>query len=136
MDIVCANDRYEGFRESCGAVFDKSRCFSLMQGKSLCDVLQDLLRSEPQTDGIFCFSDLIAFEVSDILRAAGRTDITVVGYDNIREALHIPYRLASVSSDKRQMAEVAVEVVMHKIGAKGAVRRFNKMHDVFLVAEE
>lgn len=131
MEIVCSNDRYEGFREGCGKAFDETRLYTLMQAP-LCDVLREALQKEPETDGIFCFSDLIAFEVCDILQSSGRAEVKIVGYDNIREALHIPYRMATVSSDKQKMAENAVEVVMQKITSKSS-KRYSKMYDVFLV---
>ncbi len=49
-------------------------------------LIEEILRNNPQVDGIFTFSDTIAFATLNILQKLGRKvpqDVSLIGYDNI-----------------------------------------------------
>ena len=71
----------------------------------------------------------------------------VVGYDDVREKLPIPFPLPSVGSDKKSMAETSVEFLLDRLPSNrenGADRaemnaklpRREKMFDVRLVCRK
>jgi DNA-binding LacI/PurR family transcriptional regulator len=61
--------------------------------------------------------------------------VKIVGYDDIQENIKFPRRLTTIGSDKKQMAEVAAEVLIHKI-ERGGGRLFQKVHEVYVVEGE
>lgn len=51
------------------------------------EIFENLLQANPDVDGVFCHNDEMALGVCQVLEAAGRTDIKVVGYDGQKDAL-------------------------------------------------
>ena len=83
-------------------------------------------------DCFFCFSDMLAFDVMCLLEKAGLDDrVPVIGFDDIQKEVNIPNRLVSIGSDKRAMAERAVEVLVSRI-ENGRGKRVAETFGVFL----
>ena len=51
------------------------------------EIFENLLQANPDLDGVFCHNDEMALGVCQVLEAAGRDDIKVVGYDGQKDAL-------------------------------------------------
>lgn len=51
------------------------------------EIFENLLQANPNLDGVFCHNDEMALGVCQVLEAAGRSDIKVVGYDGQKDAL-------------------------------------------------
>lgn len=51
------------------------------------EIFENLLQANPNMDGVFCHNDEMALGVCQVLEAAGRDDIKVVGYDGQKDAL-------------------------------------------------
>mgnify|MGYP001625437551 FL=1 len=85
-------------------------------------------------DSFFCFSDLIAFDVLCQLEKFGMKKLPVIGFDNIQQEVRIPNRLVSVGTDKRAMAERAVDVLVSRIETGKGVR-IAETFGVFLYEE-
>lgn len=91
--------------------------FTRADGASAMRVLLGL--DEPP-DAVFCFSDLLA---SGAVRAAHEhglrvpRDLAVVGFDDIQETGYSVPSLTTVSPNKREIAELAVDAVLQRITA-------------------
>lgn len=80
--------------------------------------IKEILERQIKFDGIFAFSDLMAWEVIYILQKLGYNipqDIDIVGYDNIQSRFFYPYSLTTVNYPKRTAAYMAVEILLKKI---------------------
>lgn len=51
------------------------------------EIFENLLQANPDVAGVFCHNDEMALGVCQVLEAAGRDDIKVVGYDGQKDAL-------------------------------------------------
>ena len=147
LDLTCARDRFEGFKKELSrrGLFDEKRCFFLSGGTTPLS-WEKFLKTGREFDGVFCFSDLLAYETVCFL-SRRKIDVPVVGYDDVREKLPIPFPLPSVGSDKKSMAETSVEFLLDRLPSNrenGADRaemnaklpRREKMFDVRLVCRK
>jgi LacI family sucrose operon transcriptional repressor len=135
--ITCAKERYEGFREE----LERRESFHgelsiFLDGAPLKEKLDTFLNTGAEFDGVFCFNDMLALETVSLLAAIDKKSIMVMGYDNIQEDIRFPCRLTTVGTDKRRMAADAAETVIDKIVSGKTNRRFNRVHDVYLVKGE
>jgi ABC-type sugar transport system substrate-binding protein len=81
--------RTEGFISGARGRFEVVETFAadFERGKARA-ATEELLREEPDVDGVFAVNDLMALGVADAVEAAGRRgEVAVVGFDGIREAL-------------------------------------------------
>ncbi len=117
-DLTCARDRLEGFRTELlrRGIFDEKLCFFL-NGENTAKRWNEFLSMSRRFDGVFCFSDLLAYETICVLKTRG-IKVPVVGYDDVREKIPIPTALPSVSSDKRGIAESAAAFLLDRIAAR------------------
>lgn len=74
--------RQQGFEE---AVVDMQ--VADFQRVKAVEIFENLLQANPDLDGVFCHNDEMALGVCQVLEAAGRDDIKVVGYDGQKDAL-------------------------------------------------
>ena len=68
-------------------------------------VAQELLRAN--VNGIFCYSDIIAFKVISQLKKAGKIvgkDYGIVGYDNIQSMLELPEMITTIDVGNEALA--------------------------------
>jgi len=137
MDMTCAQDRFDGYKEELTklGLFDPKMVI-VLENITPEQAYATIKSREIVPDGIFCFNDLIAFDIINSAKKDG-VNIKVVGYDNIQEDINIPYRLTTIGSDKKQMATVAAEVLICKIeNPEMQKKSFQKLHDVYLVEGE
>lgn len=82
--------------------------------------------------GIFCYNDMIAFELLRRLDDKGFSvpkDFSIIGYDNIQGVLGLPPIITTVDVDNKQMADVGAEVLLLKMkNEQYRDRDFNKFH--------
>jgi DNA-binding LacI/PurR family transcriptional regulator len=94
-----------------------------------------LLALDERPDAVFCFSDLLA---SGAMRAAHEhglrvpEDLAVVGFDDIQEARYGVPSLTTVSPDRSEIAELAVEALLRRIttGAEAPYRRLTAGYEL------
>ena len=72
-------------------------------------------------DGIFAFSDLLAYETMNSLSGTGK-DVPIVGIDHIRKDLFYMPPLDSVGAAGKSMSEEAVRMLMNAIKTGGLCR--------------
>ena len=124
LDISCAKERSEGF-EKCVAEKGVRGVTVLMRGHTYGETAQEIMEKYPDCDGVACFNDYIAMSAQYYLQRRGRTDICVIGYDNIRREFKVPGECATVSSDKDELAREAVDLLIQRVEGlyEGASRR-------------
>lgn len=79
-----------------------------------------LLELDERPDAVFCFNDLLALgAIRTLLRQGLRVpeDVAIVGVDDIEESRYSTPMLTSVAPDKRHIAELAVEALLHQLDA-------------------
>ena len=129
-DIECDKSRLKGFSDSFRKVG--------IEEIKLCRKDKDfesnflaLLNSDNAPDCIFCFNDMIAFEVLRITNNLNK-QIPVIGYDNIQEEIFLPYRLTTIGVDKHEISEHGVELLFERMSGK-KTEYVKKIEKVFLV---
>lgn len=127
----CTYDRFMGFKkelEGAGAktprILDSMDCFE----ENFSALFEN---SETVPDSFFCFSDMVAFDVIYRLEKMGIKNAQVIGFDDIQKEVRIPKRLISVGTDKRAMAQRAVNVLVSRI-EEGRGPRVSDMFGVYL----
>jgi len=86
--VASVQDRVKGFKEAIAKteieIVDDQPCEGL-RDKAMA-VMENLLRKHKDLDGVFAINDSTALGCLAALRAAGRKDIVIVGYDGDPEA--------------------------------------------------
>lgn len=83
---------------------------------------EEILSEDLDFTAVFAFSDLIAWDFWRFLRARGLRvpeDCSLVGFDNIRSRLPIPFDLTSISTHKGRMSTEAVDVLARRMRGGG-----------------
>ena len=62
------------------------------EGEDFSGITKNTLKENPKIDSIFCFSDLIAYEVLRELEKLNRQDIIVIGFDEIQKERCYPIK--------------------------------------------
>lgn len=103
-----------------GIEFDQSLVIeSLLSREGGRSVVKKALQVSNPPTAIFCFNDLVAFGVMQGLRDEGLTpgeDISVVGFDNVKEATLSNPPLTTIESFPRTIGSHAAEVLLQRIG--------------------
>ncbi len=85
------------------------------------------LEAHPDCTAILAFNDMLAYGVIRQLQAMGRSvprDVSVMGFDNIASDYHFPLALSSVSVSKKNMANIASEILYGRMnGTESEPRR-------------
>lgn len=82
------------------------------------NLLINLLTNNSKNIGIFCFSDLIAFEVLQIIKENNlniNNNIKVIGYDNLQSSFPYPIRVSSIAPDTSIAIDEALNIVFSQI---------------------
>ncbi|GAB3132438.1 LacI family DNA-binding transcriptional regulator [Microbispora hainanensis] len=81
--------------------------------------MEQLLTLPEPPDAVFCYNDLLALGAMRALTRAGLRvpdDVAVVGMDDIEEGQYSTPSLTTVAPDKKEIARMAVDVLMESIG--------------------
>lgn len=116
MSVSCARDRLAGFEAEllnaglpAPSVIDG---YAVPLEETLKKLYQDR-NSAP--DGIFCFNDMLAFDVLYYFQENGIPFFPIVGYDCIQQEIHIPHRITSIGPDKKEFANSAAAMIIASI---------------------
>lgn len=80
--------------------------------------LIETLKKKPNIDGIFCFSDLLAYEVLRIIYENFEErikKIKIIGYDNTQESNVYPIRVSSVAPNADEIIQKSFEILINLI---------------------
>lgn len=81
-------------------------------------VVRTLFSGETKPDGIFCFSDIMAFETACVLQDMGLTigkDVALIGFDHIQSRLALPFGLSTIAVHKTAMAQEVMKLLLRRI---------------------
>ncbi|HAV19764.1 MAG TPA: hypothetical protein DCX17_01910 [Firmicutes bacterium] len=81
-------------------------------------VLDKALKDQPDLNGIFCFNDLMAFEVINRLMELNYQipkDVAVIGYDNLQRYINYPFRLTTIDADMQKTAALVVSSIFEQL---------------------
>ena len=120
LDRDSGTDRLEGFRQALGDRFDQRLVAEvpLYEYGAGISGMDELLRREPQLDGVFAASDAVAAGAMEALKAAGRavpTDVGVVGFDDSSWARRVRPSLSTVHQPAIGLGRRAAEVVLAQL---------------------
>lgn len=135
--VDCNIQRYNGYKaalQEAGLTLNENLVKMTSNAETGDELVKQIIEKNTKFDGIFCFSDLIAFEVIDYLLSNGfkiPSDVGIVGFDNIQQELKLPFRLSTIETNKRKIVEEALKIIFTKINNKGMFHhRYNIMIDV------
>jgi LacI family transcriptional regulator len=107
------------------------------KNETVAALLDRLFKADRTIDSIFCFNDLMAFEVVNYLLLHNKKvpeDINVIGYDNLQREIHYPFRLTTIDNDKEITAKIAIDLIFEKLNNPNNKEITCKIIDVALVA--
>jgi DNA-binding LacI/PurR family transcriptional regulator len=115
-DTVAGLDRLTGYREALRGVHRRSIVATGDFGRDTGEqAMHRLLDFEPDLDGVFCASDMMAIGALRALRAAGRRvpdDVAVVGFDDINAARYTEPALTTVRQPVEDIGREMVRLVL------------------------
>ncbi len=117
MDMNAATERLRGFEEAMAQaglepVGTAAGDFTVRGGEK---AATQLLEQEPELDGLFVASDLMAAGAMRVLRRAGRKipdQVKVVGFDNSSAALEASPQLTTMTNPAGELARIAGEMLL------------------------
>ncbi|WP_098456639.1 LacI family DNA-binding transcriptional regulator [Sanguibacter antarcticus] len=120
LDRDSGADRLAGFRDALGDRFDANlvEAVPLYEFASGVTAMQELLRREPQIDGVFAASDAVAAGAMNALRSAGRSipqDVGIVGFDDSTWALRTKPQLSTVHQPAQGLGAAAAASVLSQL---------------------
>lgn len=101
-------------------------------------LIREYLEAHPETDGIFCDSDLIASVVISELHALGRKipeEVQIIGYDDVDIARYIYPKLTTISQNTFDIGEAAM-TILHRLMKKENVVDYRTVIPVTLIERE
>lgn len=133
LSLTCAYDRFCGFKNAAerGGLTTDLLIRSGLGVDEFGEKLAALKQENKYPDGIFCFNDMIAFETLFYIEKYNLPPVKIVGYDNIQEEIKIPKRLTSIGTDKLDLCEKAISVLLNKVENDSSAPQTEKA-DVFL----
>jgi len=129
LDMCAGQDRLAGYRaalEAAGLPYQTSLVargeFSIASGQR---AMAQLLRTRPDLDAVFAASDLTAIGAMRAIEAAGRqvrTDVAVVGFDDIGDAELAHPALTTVRQPIADLGRTMVTRLLQRIAGEPAAR--------------
>lgn len=120
LDRDSGADRLAGFRDALGDRFDENLVESvpLYEFSGGVSAMQELLKREPEIDGVFAASDAVAAGAMNALRAAGRSiprDVGIVGFDDSTWALRTKPTLSTVHQPAQGLGAAAAASILGQL---------------------
>lgn len=115
-NIECSRRRKDGFRKYIkenNLPLEKENYIYLDHDNEKVDAYVELLLKRG-VDGIFCFNDMMAYEVICYLNNKGLNvpnDIKIVGYDALSENFQFPFEITSITVDKDAVVDKTLSIL-------------------------
>lgn len=97
-------------------------------GEKLQETVENLFNGASAPDGIFCWSDVTAFEVISAIRGMGLAipeDVAIVGYDNTRACDYFQNALSSVDQAGQALGVQAARLLLERIHGRTKSEHFS-----------
>lgn len=133
LDVSCAYDRYLGFRQELERQGQPAPVVVDGYIRPLQESLAELF-SDPAAapEGVFCFNDVLAFDLLYYFELLHLPPVYVVGYDCVQQEVRSPTRLTSVGTDKNDFAARAAQMIVSAVET-GRMGGTSEMVSVFLM---
>ncbi|HBN57595.1 MAG TPA: LacI family transcriptional regulator [Lachnospiraceae bacterium] len=125
-----ADLRAEGFRDICEKrkVFYKEFSTEELQYNDMRydELLDNILKKYPETDGVFASSDFIGAQILQTCRKLGirvPEDMKIVGFDDVNLASLTTPQLTTIHQPIKEMAETAIRLLDDSVAGKMVPRR-------------
>jgi LacI family transcriptional regulator len=117
-EIECSRRRLKGLKKALQEhnLEADEKNFIYMNERSVRQEVEVLLSNH--VDAIFCFNDMIALEVCELLtrrHIAVPNQVRVAGFDDIQSDFILPIRLTTVASDKEQIIDRTLQLLLDKV---------------------
>jgi DNA-binding LacI/PurR family transcriptional regulator len=123
LDMSVGQDRLAGYQQALEAAGRPYRGSAVVEGdftvEGGADAMARLLESQPDVDGVFVASDLMALGAIRTLSERGRrvpADIALVGFDDVREAQLTTPPLTTLRQPLDQLGRSMTRVLLARIG--------------------
>ncbi|HIZ20255.1 MAG TPA: LacI family transcriptional regulator [Firmicutes bacterium] len=116
-----SGERTRGFRqayEEAGVPFDEGLLYTYYRENTIQRILEQAAEKSPGFTAITAGNDMLAWQVIETLRNQGfrvPEDYAVVGFDDLRSFIRVPYRLTSAASNLSDLSRRAVEILMAQL---------------------
>jgi|AntAceMinimDraft_17_1070374.scaffolds.fasta_scaffold15171_3 DNA-binding LacI/PurR family transcriptional regulator len=137
-DLVTVRERTEGFKTALQKYKINSFSYDLDFIKPSGEEIENVISSNPDCDGIFCDSDIIAIHAIQALHKVGKRvpeDVQVIGFDNIELAEIFKPNLTTISQSREKIGKYAVKTLMKLIN-KEELEQVHRKIDVKLIERE
>lgn len=118
--MTCVKDRQQGFCNTLSSCGKTAAIIDCQDG--VISALGTYAQSHGMPDGIFCFSDIIAYEVISALHNMGDYAVKIIGYDNIQADIKMPIDLTAVSVDKQKLVRHVLDALINKVESRKTER--------------
>jgi DNA-binding LacI/PurR family transcriptional regulator len=101
-------------------------------------MINEIITTNPDVDGIFCFSDTLAFVVVNALKHRGidiPKQIKVIGYDNTPHSRWMNPGITTIHQSINFMGKQSF-ILLHKLIRNGELETLHDIIDVYLVERE
>ena len=123
LDMTVSADRFDGYRDALkaagtGEELAANADFTAEGGRR---AMEELLEREPDVDGVFVASDLMAFGALAQLAAAGRRvpeDVAVVGFDDVEGAATASPPLTTMRQPFGKLAQGLADLLRRRIAGE------------------
>ena len=125
--------RRDGFRDYLEDMgIDYKEIFLQEPVKDFTPYLLEMLKDNPEIDGIFCHTDLLLLKLRKILNQYGYRvpeDIQLIGFDGMNLSSDLPLGISTIAQPVEQLVNGAVDLVLRKI-ADPSLKNEAKMYPV------
>jgi len=134
--VGSAGLRLAGYREAleaAGIPFDERIIVdtTLWHRSNGATAMRELLSRDAEFDAVFGLNDTLALGAMRVLQEAGYRvpqDVSVIGFDDLDEAMYSLPSLSTVNPGRVEIAEVAVRSLMERIDASGGIAAPPRLH--------
>ena len=131
-DLDIDNIRHKGFEDCVCASFNKKPLVVIGDEENKAKDLLKIQLNNNHVDGIFCFSDLLAFDVLEVLYDLNLTNkVKVIGYDNIQKSFRYPIRVSSIAPDNEKIVTETITTILDMIENKNYELKLIKINVAF-----
>lgn len=128
FSISCAYDRHKGLTDYLKQNGMKEPRVLFHNQRPLVEQLESLKRSEQGwPDAVFCFNDMIAFELLRVIEKQGYPPIKVIGYDDLQSEIEIPKLVTSIATNKEKLVNLVLKVITAKAEGTSTERVVKKV---------
>lgn len=110
--MTCVQDRFKGFSERLAQSGYTAEIIDVSGG--IKNALAERVRQGNLPEGLFCFSDMFAYDAIKTANAL-QIDVKIVGYDNIQADISMPIDLTTIGVDKPDYVRSVVRELLAKV---------------------